>query len=133
MCEATHNTRRLLVFGSVAELRSGTKHCNLNNGQTHLHVIKAENIRHEIVIVRGTVRTYSQRKQIDFTSRGIRGYTWDVDFQALGQQTSRDEAETSIRTVHSKTEDIIADLEYSFDDPFEAEPDPITLTIRVNL
>lgn len=133
MCEATYNTRRLLVFKSVTELSSGKKHCNLNNGLKHLHAVKAENRRHEIVLVKGKVRTYSASKQIEFISRGVRGDTWDVNFQALGQQVSRDEAETKVRKVHSRTEDIIADLEYSFDDPFEAEPEPFSLTIRVNL
>src|SRR5437870_13003073 len=107
MCEARHNTHRLLVFTSVAELANGRRQCDMNNGHEHFHVVKAENRRHEIVWVRGTTRTYSQRKQIEFDKSGSRAENWDVDFQALGQRTSRDQAETVVGTFHSSTEDII--------------------------
>jgi hypothetical protein len=132
MCEDSKN-KRLLVFTSVTERSAGKKHCDLNNGQQHHHVIKVENRRHEIVLVQGHVRTFHCLGQVEFLKNGGRAATWDPNFQALGQMTSEDRAEAVVNTGYSQTEDIIADLQYSFDDPFSGQPDIVKLTIRVNL
>jgi hypothetical protein len=132
MCEDSKN-KRLLVFRSVTERSPGKKHCDLNNGQRHHHVIKVENRRHEIVLVQGRVRTFSSLRQLEFLKNGVRAATWDPNFQALGQMTSEECAQTVVNVGFSQTEDIIADLQYSFDDPFSPQPDTVKLTIRVNL
>jgi hypothetical protein len=132
MCEDSLN-KRLLVFTSVTELSSGGKHCALNNGKQHNHVIKVENRRHEIILVQGRVGTFASVKQVGFVKHGLRADTWGPNLQALGQMTSEDRAQTVVGTTHSPTEDIKADLQYSFDDPFNAQPDTVTLTIRVKL
>lgn len=133
MCEDTHDTGRNIIFTSVTQLASGRRHCDVNDGRKHWHYVKAENRRRETALVLGTVKTHSSQKQLDFIKGRATSPTWDVDFQALGQQESSDNAEIRVRTPHSSSEDIIADLTYEFDDALSSEQDGAKLTIRVNL
>jgi hypothetical protein len=133
MCEDKNQPASLLLVRSISALCSGKKCCAVNNGKPHEHRIKAENQRHERVHIRGNVTTRSARKQMTFTRAGVTGNDWDVDFIAYGQTVSSQEAAIAVGTVHSKSEDIKADLEYCYDDPFNTSYAGFSMMISVNL
>ena len=133
MCEDKRHPANLLMVKSLTELASGKKCCAVNNGKPHHHCLKAENQRREKVHIRGNVTTRSPNKQLDFTQAGRTGPDWDVDFLAYGQQITEQRAAISIGTVHSSAEDIEAQLEYEYDDPFSSGYTSFSLTIPVKL
>jgi len=133
MCEDKRQPASLFIVKSVSALSSGKKCCAINNGKPHEHRIKAENQRHEWVKIRGKVTTRSLCKQMTFTCAGVTGSDWDVDFVAYGQTISSQEAAITVGTVHSKSEDIQADLEYCYDDPFNTTYTKFSMLIPVNL
>lgn len=133
MCEAKANPVKLLVLISITELTSGGKCCSVNNGRSHSHLIKAENQRREKIHIRGTVKTRSRVKQLMFNKMGTKQNEWSVDFIAYGQRQSFEEAEIHVVQIHSKAEDIEADLEYRYDDPFDQTYKRLPMTIGVKL
>jgi hypothetical protein len=133
MCEDKRQPASLLIVRSVTALSSGKKCCAINNGKLHEHRIKAENQRHEWVHIRGNVTTRSARKQMTFTRAGVTGNDWDVDFIAYGQTVTSQEATIAVGTVHSLSEDIKADLEYLYADPFNTAYAGFSVMIPVTL
>jgi hypothetical protein len=133
MCEDKRQPASLLIVKSVSALSSGKKCCAVNNGKPHEHRIKVENQRHEWVHIQGKVMTRSAHKQMTFTRAGMKGDEWDVDFIAYGQTISSQEATITVGTVHSKSEDIKADLEYCYDDPFNTTYTGFSMMIPVTL
>lgn len=135
MCEDKNSPVKLLAVKSVTELMSGKKCCSVNNGSPHRHCIKAENQRREKVHIRGNVITRSNNKQLMFSNIGNAEEAWGVDLLAYGQCISIQSASIMVGRVHSKQEDIVANLEYRYDDPFN--PDRgytrFSLTIPVTL
>jgi hypothetical protein len=132
MCEQSVEPVKLLKIKSVAEAL-GNKCCFVNNGKPHAHVLKAENQRRERVHVKGHVTTRSAKKQLIFLSAGNTGDDWTVDFIAYGQRISSQQADIIIGAVHSRNEDIEAELQYEYDDPFSQGYTSFSLTIPVNL
>jgi hypothetical protein len=133
MCDATVQPVKLLIIRSVTELASGNKCCSLNNGKPHVHCLKAENQRRERVHIKGKVTTRSLSKQLSFSRAGTTGSEWVVDFLAYGQRISTQQADITLTTVHSPTEDLTADLEYEYDDPFSKGYSSTSVTIPVTL
>lgn len=133
MCEDKCQPTSLLIVKSMSALSSGKKCCAVNNGKPHEHRIKAENQRYEWVHIRGNVTTRSARKQMTFTCAGVTGDGWDVDFMAYGQIITSQEASITVGTVHTKSEDIKADLEYLYDDPFNTKYTGFSMMIPVSL
>ena len=133
MCEKEARPLKLLVLTSVTEVSSGRKCCAVNNGRPHTHVIRAENQRREKIHIRGVVRTRSSVKQLMFSKVGSTADEWNVDFNAYGQIISSEEAQIHVGAVHSKMEDIEAELEYRYDDPFDANYKTLSMTIGVTL
>ena len=133
MCEAKVQPVKLLIVKSVTELSTGKKCCAVNNGSPHVHRVAAENQRREKVHVKGRVDTRSTAKQLTFSVSGNSGSNWDVDFLAYGQVVSSQYADVSVHSKRSGNEDIVADLEYKYDDPFTTTYTPLSLTIPVTL
>lgn len=133
MCEDSANPVKLLILTSLSEVVTGKKCCSVNNGKPHVHRIKAENQRHEKVHVRGHVTTRSGLGQLKFAKTGNSGAQWAVDFLAYGQRITSEAADIVVHTVQKTGEDIEANLEYRFDDPWDKNYSSLTLTIPVQL
>jgi hypothetical protein len=134
MCEDRSQPASLLVVKSVTKLYpSGKKCCKVNNGVVHTHSIEVENQRREKTKVWGTVKTRSVSKQLFFGVGSASSPEWTVDILAYGQRVSSSSKGIIIKNVNSATEDIEADLQYEYDDPFSTGGKPFSITIPVTL
>jgi hypothetical protein len=133
MCEDSARPVKLLILTSLTELAHGKKCCSVNNGKPHVHRIKAENQRHEKVHVRGNVTTRSGLGQLAFAKGASSGQQWSVDFLAYGQKITSEAANILVQTVQKSAEDIEANLEYKYDDPWSNAYSSLTLTVGVQL